>query len=584
MTEDQVDMRARWLYHRLCEQAAGVERTLWTAKKLQSRRGMDGRQQVQTVEEAILISSLTTSGKHAPCFDLDFRCNVVDDLTDYVGDEPGPVMELRLDEASELGFRAFAATFERLGLGKAELFRPPYDGEDWPPPDVVTLRFSVPARAMPSSSAAHAHLFIDHELAWDDYAELIDTAADANLLEEGFADNSLERQMTMLIRPGLTKTDLGGLGIEIDDYDDDGGDDEVADDDETRAGSPDGAVEAGRDNNDSAANQTETDEESMETTEQSNDTQTALPPGAETMAIATTKPNGLKIKEGETLVRRYSGQYPVPLSLDDRKKYSDSLAELNVRVAALEEKKKQATSQLATELKKVKLDINRLASALHNNKELREIDVYDVLDRSGGVVETRRLLDGETVGVRAAEHDDRQANLPGTIPGLEESVDDEDDDDAIEQRNEDDAEPHELDAGPHNGQTVTASGGGMPDEEDERDDGGDLDDDDDDDDQAVENDATVRTPPGSAPQLDDDDFDGNPGPSDDDDDDEVGSLDDDEDGNDDQEPTSDDPSEVTYHDDHDDDQPAAAAKKPAKKKPAAAPKKKATPKKGGKKR
>lgn len=543
----------------ITDDTGGVARTLWSADRLMSRQGMDGRTPAKSYEDAILISSLTANERHAPCLDIDDPATI----------EPDGKLRIELTQGYDRNeIVGLADALALCGLGGIELVEPLYDGDaedaGWPPNDYVIVDLVMPFRLVPSTN--NVHLYIDCDLEWERYAALINALADFGLLEEGFADNSLEREMTMLIRPGLTKEDLRARGIEVDNYDDD-----VADvgRDSTRDGSPDGAVESAR-ATDSDSAEKEQNEEAMETTEQSNSTQTAPPPAPET-ALATTKPNGLKIKEGETLVRRYSGQYPVPLSLDDRKKYSDSLAELNVRVAALEEKKKQATAQYATELKKVKLDINRLANALHNNKELREIDVYDVLDRSGGVVETRRLLDGETVGVRAAEHDDRQANLPGTIPGLEEGGDDEDDDDALEQRTEDNAEPHELDE-PHNGQTVQASGGAqvhhMPDDEEDEpddDDGGDLDDDDDD--EGYEN--PVTTPPTG--ETRDDGFDdndeeeddgGNPGPASADDVDDASDIDEADDDD----------------EDHGDEAPAARPKKKAAKKPAS----KKAPKKGKK--
>jgi hypothetical protein len=129
-----------------------VVRTLWTCEALSAVRGLDGRSQVATYQEATLLSSqlvqplpIDEGGElHAPCLDLDFPC----------------VLE-------------------------------------------------------PSSTPGHHHLYLNVAMPWRDYEKLLVVMRDVGLLQRGFVDNSISRRMTMTILPGLTKADLKARGVKL---------------------------------------------------------------------------------------------------------------------------------------------------------------------------------------------------------------------------------------------------------------------------------------------------------------------------------------------------------------------------------
>lgn len=60
------------------------------------------------------------------------------------------------------------------------------------------LDLDVPARLVPSSSPGCSHLFIDVPVTWEHYEQLLDLLARMGIIEEGFAQASIGRGMTML--------------------------------------------------------------------------------------------------------------------------------------------------------------------------------------------------------------------------------------------------------------------------------------------------------------------------------------------------------------------------------------------------
>ena len=189
-------------------------RTLWTCTKLLSKHGMDGRERVDSEADAILVGSLTESGLHAPCFDFDFHTEL-----------RGQMVTVRTDRLTARDDLWDAFKSEIIGSGLATwaaITRGPDEPQSFDDlDDVVHIEFAAPVRLVRSSTPTHAHVYVDTEIEWSAYALLLMAMADLGLLERGFANNSLDRQMTMLIRPGLTKADLAARGIEINNYGDD---------------------------------------------------------------------------------------------------------------------------------------------------------------------------------------------------------------------------------------------------------------------------------------------------------------------------------------------------------------------------
>jgi hypothetical protein len=175
------------------------DRTYWTATKLLSGAGLDGRELVHDPEKGILIASLTTSGKHAPCLDFDFRCEVV---TKYDGSS----LVLHLNKPVRLDWytQGLGALID-AGLVRSDIVNHA---------DRVWLHLLVPCRVIPSSNPDHRHVYFDTELDWPVYERML-KALHPWPCQRAFCDNSVQRGMTMLIRPGLTKDKLEEMGVEI---------------------------------------------------------------------------------------------------------------------------------------------------------------------------------------------------------------------------------------------------------------------------------------------------------------------------------------------------------------------------------
>jgi hypothetical protein len=169
----------------------------------------------------------------------------------------------------------------------------------------------------------------------------------------------------------------------------------------------------------------------------------------------------------EKPLKEYNLEVPVPLSGAEKQSYHDQLVELLGQKRLLENKKKQMTKQVGTEISKVQNDVDRIQSALKAGEEIRMADVYDIWNN--GVIETRRRSDKFVVRTRAATIEDRQESIPGI-----------DDDEPLDGDDVDDDEPDPVVATPpggappqdgfdeHDGETVRSSTGGavhhMPDD------------------------------------------------------------------------------------------------------------------------
>ncbi len=67
------------------------------------------------------------------------------------------------------------------------------------------LDIDIPIKLVPSSTPGHHHLYIDKELSWWQYQQLLMVLADCGIIEKGFACASIERKATFLRKPGVTK-------------------------------------------------------------------------------------------------------------------------------------------------------------------------------------------------------------------------------------------------------------------------------------------------------------------------------------------------------------------------------------------
>ncbi len=192
-----------------------VTRTLWTADVLYSGSGMDGRREVETIEEAILVSSRCVSGRHAPALDIDFPTS----LWPRQPDLPGHTVTITLDrqvtpvdpELVAMGqAMADAGLITGLNVAIPDPFRSP--GKWF---TQLGFQFVVPAVVVPSTHEDHFHLYLEHEIGWLAYADILEKMQAVGILQRGFVQNSISRGQTMLLKPGLAKSDLKALGIAI---------------------------------------------------------------------------------------------------------------------------------------------------------------------------------------------------------------------------------------------------------------------------------------------------------------------------------------------------------------------------------
>jgi hypothetical protein len=68
---------------------------------------------------------------------------------------------------------------------------------------VIDIDF--PVKALPSTNPEHSHLYIDKELTWDQYQELLEVMVKVGLVEPGYLSASRERGFTAVRKPGKLK-------------------------------------------------------------------------------------------------------------------------------------------------------------------------------------------------------------------------------------------------------------------------------------------------------------------------------------------------------------------------------------------
>jgi hypothetical protein len=67
------------------------------------------------------------------------------------------------------------------------------------------LDIDMPCQVLPSSSPGHHHLYIDHPMEWDTYRLLLQSMAQAGILEWGFVSSSVERGYSAVRTPWVKK-------------------------------------------------------------------------------------------------------------------------------------------------------------------------------------------------------------------------------------------------------------------------------------------------------------------------------------------------------------------------------------------
>lgn len=71
----------------------------------------------------------------------------------------------------------------------------------------VVLDIDLPVTVLPSTTPGHHHLFIDHEVAWDDYVNLLEALATCGLVEPGYVNSSKQRGYSCVRLPWVKKVD-----------------------------------------------------------------------------------------------------------------------------------------------------------------------------------------------------------------------------------------------------------------------------------------------------------------------------------------------------------------------------------------
>lgn len=72
------------------------------------------------------------------------------------------------------------------------------------------LDIDFPAALLPSSTEGHYHLYLDKEVIWDDYVALLKALATCGIIEQGYANASIERGHTAVRLPWVKKPVLTG--------------------------------------------------------------------------------------------------------------------------------------------------------------------------------------------------------------------------------------------------------------------------------------------------------------------------------------------------------------------------------------
>lgn len=67
------------------------------------------------------------------------------------------------------------------------------------------LDIDYDAALLPSSTPGHFHLYLNKAIKWDVYKKFLEAAAEAGIIQKGYADWSLARSQSFLRKPGVKK-------------------------------------------------------------------------------------------------------------------------------------------------------------------------------------------------------------------------------------------------------------------------------------------------------------------------------------------------------------------------------------------
>lgn len=67
------------------------------------------------------------------------------------------------------------------------------------------IDIDLPIKAVPSRTAGHFHLYIDKEMDWVAYQDLLWALVDAKLVQKGYVEASIKQGATFVRKPGVTE-------------------------------------------------------------------------------------------------------------------------------------------------------------------------------------------------------------------------------------------------------------------------------------------------------------------------------------------------------------------------------------------
>lgn len=67
------------------------------------------------------------------------------------------------------------------------------------------LDIDYDAQLIPSTHPGHFHLYLNKAIKWDVYKKFLEAAAEAGIIQKGYAEWSLARSQSFLRRPGVKK-------------------------------------------------------------------------------------------------------------------------------------------------------------------------------------------------------------------------------------------------------------------------------------------------------------------------------------------------------------------------------------------
>lgn len=150
--------------------------------------------------EANLASSLLEDGQHAPAIDIDFKAALNEGVLEVsVADENfiPALAEEGVNELIESGLVSEASVAEA-------------SADAWK----VELQIPYSAQLLPSRTPEHYHLYIEQAVDWESYRQLLGGLMYLGVVEEGFYDAGVQREMTFLRKAQM----IGQQALRLNDH------------------------------------------------------------------------------------------------------------------------------------------------------------------------------------------------------------------------------------------------------------------------------------------------------------------------------------------------------------------------------